>query len=70
MWMKFRIKTGLKEENIDTKILDRNQWTRDFVLIDFGSRGLFSEYLEMSKENIDFSFLLLNFFFSYFYFSF
>ena len=68
MWTRFRITTGLKEEKADEKILDRNQWTRDFFLIDFGTRGLFSEYLEMSKKKKSFSRLLFNDIIFYYYF--
>jgi hypothetical protein len=33
----------------------KNQWTEDYKLLDWGSRGLFPEYLEMSEFSISFT---------------
>jgi len=34
----------------------KNQWTEDYKLLDWGPRGLFPEYLEMSEFSISFHF--------------
>ncbi|XP_012266555.2 anoctamin-4-like isoform X2 [Athalia rosae] len=43
-WALFRIHTGLKQKD---PIPPRNQWIRDFKLLDWGTRGLYDEYLEV-----------------------
>lgn len=47
MYNEFRVRTGLQEEQ-DIP-LGVNQWTEDYKLLDWGPRGLFSEYLEIGK---------------------
>uniref|UniRef100_A0A1B6ED36 Anoctamin n=1 Tax=Clastoptera arizonana TaxID=38151 RepID=A0A1B6ED36_9HEMI len=52
-WNSFMLATGLdstteSDENIDKSI--RKQWTEDYKLLDWGDRGLFSEYLEMVMQ--------------------
>ncbi|XP_046590549.1 anoctamin-5 [Neodiprion lecontei] len=43
-WVLFRIHTGLNQKD---PIPSKNQWIRDFKLLNWGSRGLYNEYLEM-----------------------
>lgn len=47
MYNEFRVRTGLKKEELEP--LSINQWTEDYKLLDWGPRGLFVEYLEMSR---------------------
>lgn len=48
LYNSFMIKTGLEKEAHDD-IICCNQWTEDYKLIGWDSRGLFTEYLEMGK---------------------
>jgi len=52
-WNTFKIKTGLKAENKENGKM-KTQWTEDYKLLDWGPRGLFPEYLEMSEFSISF----------------
>lgn len=47
MYNEFQIKTGLKKQ--EETPLGVNQWTEDYKLLEWGPRGLFPEYLEMSE---------------------
>lgn len=47
MYNEFRVRTGLKEVEEEPRSV--NQWTEDYKLLDWGPRGLFSEYLEIGK---------------------
>lgn len=53
MYNEFRVRTGLKKE--EETPLGVNQWTEDYKLMDWGPRGLFAEYLEMSGLPLIFS---------------
>ncbi|XP_075213480.1 anoctamin-1-like isoform X2 [Lycorma delicatula] len=57
LWNTFMVSTGLetKQETQDdvTETADAeqtNQWTEDYKLLDWGTRGLFDEYLEMVMQ--------------------
>lgn len=43
----FKVKTGFKRDPKSEK--SYYQWLKDFKLVEWGSRGLFPEYLEMGK---------------------
>ncbi|KAJ8980895.1 hypothetical protein NQ317_011195 [Molorchus minor] len=48
MYQTFKITTGLeKAEKEEDVLITCNQWTEDYKLSEFGSRSLFTEYLEM-----------------------
>jgi hypothetical protein len=53
-WNTFKIKAGLQAEDKENGKI-KNQWTEDYKLLDWGPRGLFPEYLEMSKFFIPFT---------------
>lgn len=57
-WALFRIHIGLKDPIVvkDKNIVSQSPWIRDFKLLDWGSRGLYDEYLEMV---IQFGFITL-----------
>lgn len=44
----FSQKAGLAQDK-DDEVIGCNQWTEDYKLLDWGTKGLFDEYLEMGK---------------------
>lgn len=49
LYNSFRTKTGIERKSSDDDLICCNQWTEDYKLIGWDSRGLFTEYLEMGK---------------------
>lgn len=47
LYNSFRTKTGIERKSSDDDLICCNQWTEDYKLIGWDSRGLFTEYLEM-----------------------